>query len=273
MRRANDHAVVGPRDQNGVERRYEDLLHPRRTKDRGSEKAGRVERLQWYPSNYAGEKESVKPYYEQDGIVIYHGDCREVLPSLAHKFDAVITDPVWPNASADLVGKDEPQKLLKEALKLLSNRTRRIVLQLGFDTDPRFLQAVPKRFPFIRACWLDCARPHYKGFLLAGVDVAYVFGEIPKRDGWTVLPGMMRSTDSNGKETNHPCPRKLQHVRWLARYYAQGLVCDPFVGSGTTLAACKLLNIPAIGIEVEERFCEMAAGRLCQQVMQFEATA
>lgn len=209
------------------------------------------------------------PYYSEKGITIWHGDSREVLPQIEDEFDAVITDPVWPNATADLRGKDNPQGLLADVLSLLSERTRRIVIQLGFDSDPRFLAAVPVRFPFVRACWLDCARPHYKGFLLAGVDIAYVFGEIPKRDGWTVLPGMCRSNDSNGKEVDHPCPRKLQHVRWLTRYYAQGPICDPFAGGGTTLLAAKLLGVPAVGIEIEERFCEMTAKRLSQEVFNF----
>jgi len=200
-------------------------------------------------------------YYKDSHVEIWHGDAREILPALDREYNAVITDPVWPNATADLVGRDDPQGLLTETLKLLEKRTKRIVIQIGFDSDPRFLLSVPKSFPFIRTCWLDCARPHYKGLLLAGVDIAYVFGETPKRQGWVVLPGMVRSTDSNGKESDHPCPRKLQHVHWLVRYYGQGLVCDPFLGSGTTLRAAKDLDLQAIGVEVEERFCEIAARR------------
>ncbi len=211
----------------------------------------------------------MEPYYEEKGIVIYHGDAREILPTLSESFDAVITDPVWPNATADIVGKDDPFGLAADVFNLLEGRTKRIVVQLGFDSDPRFLLTVPSSLSFIRACWLDCARPHYKGLLLAGVDIAYIFGAMPQRQGWTVLPGMVRSNDSKGKEADHPCPRKLQHVRWLVRYYGQGLVCDPFMGSGTTLQACHLLGLPAVGIEIEERYCEMAIERLRQGVLSF----
>lgn len=49
----------------------------------------------------------VKPYFEEDGIVIFHGDCREILPSLS--FDSLITDPVWPNCSAGLTGQENAQ--------------------------------------------------------------------------------------------------------------------------------------------------------------------
>lgn len=143
----------------------------------------------------------MKPYYEEAGITIYHGDCREILPQLPH-FNALITDPVWPNATADLIGKDDPEGLLAAALSAAS--AERVVIQMGFDSDPRMLRAVPDCWPFIRACWLDCARPHYKGFLLAGVDLAYVFGAMPERQGWVVLPGICRSSDSDGKQANHP---------------------------------------------------------------------
>ncbi len=209
----------------------------------------------------------MKPYYENDGVVVYHGDAREIIPSLG-EFDAVVTDPVWPNGKAEIAGKDDPEGLLKETLAIC--HTRRFVIHLGSESDPRILRSVPENFPFIRACWLDLSRPHYNGLILAGSEIAYVFGEFPKRQGWMVLPGMCRDSDSKGKQSDHPCPRKLTHVKWLCRYYAQGRTLDPFMGSGTTAIACKWLGIPFVGIEIEERFCEMAAERLTQHVFDFE---
>jgi hypothetical protein len=212
----------------------------------------------------------LKPYYEHAGVTIYHGDCREILPCLPEA-NAIVTDPVWPNATADLAGKDDPEGLLRQALSLA--RALRLVVHLGCESDPRILRAVPDRWPFIRACWLDYSRPHYNGYVLAGSEVAYVFGALPERQGWTVLPGLCRDSDSSGKQADHPCPRKLSHVLWLCRFYAQGLVIDPFMGSGTTLVAAKQLGHPAIGIEIEERYCEIAARRLSQEVFDFTAPA
>ncbi len=57
----------------------------------------------------------VRPYYSHAGIVIYHGDCREILPTLP-KVDAVITDPVWPNCQATFPNIVNPEELLEEAL-------------------------------------------------------------------------------------------------------------------------------------------------------------
>lgn len=85
---------------------------------------------------------------------------------------------------------------------------------------------------------------------------------------------MHRDSSSGGKAEGlgHPCPRKLGHVRWLLRYWSapQDVICDPFCGSGTTLLAARENGQRAIGIEIEERYCEIAAKRLAQGVLQFD---
>jgi hypothetical protein len=69
----------------------------------------------------------------------------------------------------------------------------------------------------------------------------------------------------------HPCPRHLKHVSWLVRWFAgDGPVIDPFMGSGTTLVACKDQMIPAIGIEIEQQYCDLAIERLAQEALPFE---
>lgn len=207
------------------------------------------------------------PYYQHGGITIYHGDCREVLPSMP-ECDAVITDPVWPNNAVPEFAAINPLRLLTEALLWVA--AKRIVIQIGSDSDPRILSAVPGEYPFVRACWMDMSRPHYKGLILAGSEIAYVFGALPDRDGWTVLPGMCRDSESLGRHPGHPCPRKIGHFKWLCRFYAQGLVIDPFAGIGTTLIAAKFHGKEAIGIEINERYCEIAAKRLSQSVFDLQ---
>ncbi len=208
------------------------------------------------------------PYYDRDGITIYHADCREILPLLEpNSIDLVLTDPVWPNAIPELEGHDDPYGLFEEVAAMLPRIAGRVVIQLGCDSDPRFLR-VPPELPFFRVCWLEYARPGYKGRLLNTGDVAYVFGHPPMSEpGAHVMPGRMINTTTHDGHNDHPTPRRLSHVKWLARWYARGTILDPFMGSGTTLRAAKDLGRRAIGIEIEERYCEIAVRRLSQQVL------
>jgi DNA modification methylase len=104
-------------------------------------------------------------------------------------------------------------------------------------------------------------------------DMAYIFGDCPDSEpGKHILSGRKIATDATDRRfpDGHPTPRKLQHSRWLLHWYAgRGTTVDPFMGSGTTLLAAKILRIPAIGIEIEEKYCEIAAKRLAQEVMEF----
>lgn len=224
----------------------------------------------------------MNPYYSEGGITIYHGDCREVLPGIEHG-DTCITDPVWPNSV--FPGVQCPATLFAEAAELLV--VDRLVVQLGCSSDARFLAGVPKRFDFLRVCWLEYASPSYRGRILIGSDVAYAWGVPPSsRPGRRVLPGrcMAKKNDTkqfhtgrgNGtsdgidyKAMPHPCPRRLEHVAWLVSIFAEAAVIDPFCGTGTTLLAAKNHGLKATGIESEEASCEIAAQRLAQQMLPF----
>ncbi len=227
----------------------------------------------------------MNPYYEHAGITIYHGDCREMLPHL--EVDRIITDPVWPNALAMLEGSGDPCGLLQSSLDVATART--VVIQLGRGSDPRFLAAVPDRWPFFCVTHLEYAVPSYSGRMMNTGDFAYAFGEpissAPRR---RVVPGRCiatRSESTRGTGRNrtslayrqamdnmpHPCPRKMDHLLWLVTWFSDPgeVVLDPFMGSGTTLRAAKDLGRRGIGIEIEERYCEIAAKRMEQEVFDF----
>jgi len=221
------------------------------------------------------------PYYEQDGITIYHGDCRNILSDLTA--ETLITDPVWPNASVQLAGWNDPYMLLKGALdeacrgvgdSSQATNPIRLAIHLGCDSDPRFLSAVDqRRWEFFRVSSLEIVRVGYKGRLLMTGDFAYLFGPPPKsRKGAHVIPGKCVDADSTGKQADHPCPRKLKHVEWLVGWWSEpsDTILDPFMGSGTTLVAAKRMGHKAIGVEVEERYCEVAAKRLQQGALALE---
>lgn len=217
----------------------------------------------------------MKPYYDHGGVTIYHGDAREIVPTLAGG-GVVVTDPVWPNAISSLAGADDPAGLFAAVAVHFPALCRRAVIVLGCDSDPRFLSGMPPALPFYRVAWLRYARPSYKGSLLVGSDVAYIFGERKAPMGRTVHPGEVVYSDSEKRRnTIHPCPRRLPHMAWLVGWYSDEgeRVIDPFAGSGTTLVAAKNAGRTAVGIEIEERYCEVAAKRLSQECLPLGRTA
>ena len=206
-------------------------------------------------------------FHEEPGVTLYCGDARELLPMI--EAETVITDPVWPNAHPDLAGSDDPGKLFADTLAVLPEGVRRLVVWLGVQSDPRFLTTVPERFPFLRVQYLRRAVPAYNGRCLVSGDVVYAFGEWPAlREGARVIPGeMWRVTSVPGLRQPHPSARNEQHARWVVKWWGDGIVCDPFTGTGTTLVACRAQGLPAIGIEIEPRYCEIAVKRLRQEVL------
>lgn len=231
----------------------------------------------------------IKPYYHDEWATIYCGDCRLILLEL-EGLETIITDPVWPDADVKMAGHGEAWQLFADMCKVIPRDTKRLVVQLGCDSDPRFLKGIPSRWPFLRVCWLDYAMPSYKGRLLYTGDVAYAYGVPPAYiSGRQVMSGMCRSSkpdklflchtgrnihkrmftgaDDEEYQLPHPCPRRLQHVQWLVHQFSDKVVCDPFMGSGTTAVATKYLNRKFIGIEISEKYCEVTVKRLAQSVM------
>ncbi len=201
------------------------------------------------------------------------GDCRDILPTLPF-YDAVITDPVWPNCPEGLLpGCDNPAELLHDALEKVSARC--VVIVLRYDSDPRFLAAVPSKWPFFRVQTLTYSVPGYNGRKLGGEEFAYCFGEpVPSAPGRRVIPGRgptVQKTINNG----HPCPRSVDHFRWLINWWTEPgqVVLDPFMGSGTTGEAAYLMGRDFVGIELDPEYYAIAVKRIDlarQQSLLFE---
>ena len=202
------------------------------------------------------------PYFEADGVTVYHADCRDVLPELAA--DTVITDPVWPDANVQLEGRGAEDTLLRDALELCEAADR-VAVQVGCNTDPRFQAAVPERWEFFRTAWLEQALKGHRGRLLDTGDVAFLYGAPPpSRDGQHMIPGRTVTHSNGGKERDHPTPRKLSHVEWLVKWWSapDDTIVDPFAGSGTTGLAALQWDRDCILIECEEEHCEVIANEM-----------
>jgi site-specific DNA-methyltransferase (adenine-specific) len=210
----------------------------------------------------------VKPYYEHGGITIYHGDCREVLPDL-DGIDVVLTDPPYEvgKASWDHL----PAGVLRQCWEMTTGAMA--VFWSAFDLGriPSEIGESPKN---VIVWW----KPN--------LGALYMFDRSRLSSQWEPLfyfakPGYEpkeRPTDvwsfnyPNGYERKHPTQKPLKLMLQAVRVFGGSKILDPFMGSGTTLRAAKDLGRKAIGIEIEERYCEIAARRLEQEVLPFNAT-
>lgn len=193
-----------------------------------------------------------------------HGDCRDILPSL--KGDVIITDPVWPNCPEGLLqGWDRPSDLLREMCEAIPPSVKRVVIIVRSDSDPRFLDAVPSRWPFVCTQAMSYAVPMYLGRVLGGTELAYCFGEpIPSREGRRVIPMWgPKAQPSDRRENGHPCSRALVHMDWLVNWWSDPgeTIIDPFCGSGTIPLAADRMQRHGIGIEIESDYLAIAERR------------
>jgi site-specific DNA-methyltransferase (adenine-specific) len=206
----------------------------------------------------------MKPYYKDEWWQIFNSDACQIVSQL--EADVCITDPIWPNAPREYYPwlDFDPQEVFAEVVMQLE--VKRLVVVMRSDSDPRFLQAVPPRYPFFRTQSLPYVMPGYIGRKLGGDEIAYCFGEpVPSVPGRRVIPGIAPKAQPNHRPRNgHPMSRALSHMRWLVEWWsvAGETIIDPFMGSGTTLVAARASGRRAIGIEIKEEYCQLAIERL-----------
>lgn len=213
----------------------------------------------------------IKPYYDDGKVRIYHGDARRLVGKVG-QFTSIITDPVWPNCpDGMLTGSRDPYGLFRSVMRRVPRSCLRMAIVLRCDSDPRFLRAVPKRWPYFQTQVLEYLIPGHLGRKLLGREIAYGFGSpIASAPGSRCVPtGPRVNHNVEARRRLHPCPRHYKHMTYLVRWWSDPgeTVLDPFCGSGTTLRAAKDMGRFAVGIEIEERYCEIAARRMEQETL------
>lgn len=175
----------------------------------------------------------MKPYYQDDAVTIYHGDCRDILPSLP-KVDLVLTDPPWPNLAAGMNTQDSYALFNDFCGLCFPSLSNRAVIILGCDSDPRILS--PLSLSYFNICWIKRTPPFFKGPKFIGADVAYIFGEFgsPNGRGGRVFNQEFNMV-SRGKRLygdGHPAPRKQEVIDALLSVYSleAWVILDPFYG-------------------------------------------
>lgn len=210
----------------------------------------------------------LRPYYEDSHTTIYHGDCREILASgELPKVNLVLTDPPYgvglKYASFD-DSKLNLRQLIGESIELIRRAADVVLLTPGNQN----LWMYPE--PDHVLAWMCPAGSGtgkwgftcWHGVLAYGKDPYLAKGLGSRPDAWM----HQETSEKNG----HPCPKPIAAWKKLLvrGSVSEGdTVLDPFCGSGTTLVAAKETNRRAIGIEIEEKYCEIAARRLAQGVM------
>lgn len=211
------------------------------------------------------------PYFQDDAVTIYHGDCSIIAPQLG-AFDLLCTDP--PYGIGEAQNKRSGKRHGKAAvasrdygafdwddtppsawlLEMLIARTRHQIIFGG-----NYFSLAPSR------CWLVWDKENGDNDY-ADCELAWTNFDAAVRRIRHMWHGMLRK---GGEEREHPTQKPLHVMTWAIGLCPQKptSVLDPFMGSGTTLRACKDLGIRAVGIEREEKYCEIAARRMSQQTL------
>lgn len=212
-------------------------------------------------------------YYQDDLVTLYHGDCLTVTEWLAA--DVLITDPPygigWPagrlhsdrsvrESATQSIAGDESVAVRDAALALWGSKPQVV---FGTWREPR-----PPKVRH-RLIW------HKRG-RQPGVSPAPFFPNDEEiyliGDGWVGSPHPTVITTQEQRSLQpsligHPTPKPVGLMELLITKSPPGIIADPFAGSGATLLAARLQNRRCIGVEVEERYCEVIAKRLGQGVL------
>lgn len=216
------------------------------------------------------------PYFEGSGVTIYHGDCREVAPLLSG-VTAVVSDPpygiAWDTDSRRFGGGWTPgverPPMIGDAEPFDPRPWlgfRRVVLW-GAN---HYAQHLP---PGTWLAWIK-REDHNFGQFLSDAELGWMkggYGVYCHRKPFRPPQRAQELGRQLGKRAlPHPTQKPLSLMGWClerAKVVRGDVVLDPYMGTGTTLAACAVAGIPAIGIEREEEYCAVAASRLKQRTL------
>lgn len=216
----------------------------------------------------------ITPYYQDTLCTIYHGDCREILPQL-EKVDLVLTDPPY-GMNWSFSGQGSGKNGQGGTGSRFKNKT---IIGDDCEFDPSFLLKYKKviiwgfqHFPqyFNRGTVLVWVKkyPDAYGTFLSDADLAWMNSGHGVYLSETINPSGFQS------EREHPTQKPVSLMRWcIEKAGGSGVVLDPFMGSGTTLVAAKNLGRKSIGIELEQKYCDIAIKRLRQETIFSQVTA
>jgi len=210
----------------------------------------------------------MKPYYQDEWVTIYHGDCREILPLIPDKsIDLVLTDPPYKREYLYLFGE-----LARYAMPLMKNGSLLLTLTGHFALD----QIIKDMTSYLDFYWIGgrlnslgtVARYHPRQMMMGWKPCLWFSRGVANQHSYVFDTISGKRIDRINHEWEQPLELFEYYINKLTE--TNDLILDPFLGSGTTAYCAKKLNRKCIGIEIEERYCEIAAKRCSQSVMKLE---
>lgn len=223
----------------------------------------------------------MRPYYDEGGITIYHGDCRELMGGLgAQSVGLVVTDPpfylpaavhalrsAWPRSLSDLALMAGYYREVFDDLLGVLRRDGGLYSFSDATSYAVFLSLAYPRFDRTQCIvWdkgvggLGNGWRHSTEFLVHGAFSGTVYATGFRRD-------LLRCPTVPSAQRDHPAEKPIGLLLAVMQAHPPLAILDPFMGTGVVLQAAKLLGRRAIGMEIEERYCEVAARRLSQGVL------
>lgn len=201
----------------------------------------------------------IRPFYERDGITIYNADCADVLPTL-ERFDLLLTDPPYGHGDRWQGGTWGAAEMYADARQWDQYTPSDELIEMCVDAADagivwggNYFRLPPSR------CWLAWEKSSRMP-TLADFELAWTSFDKPSK-------AKREDRNPDGKRC-HPTQKPLSLMTWCLKHAGEAsTVIDPFMGSGTTLVAAKLAGIRAVGIEINEKYCEAAVKRLAQGVL------
>jgi DNA modification methylase len=207
------------------------------------------------------------PYYQDDAVTIYHGDCREILPTLP-KHDLLLTDPPYginyPAGESTQKGIQKFERIKGDDKPFDASEFLLFDDAIIFGAN-NFAHTLPVGIGQLY-CWDKVCQ---NGMKVRIAECEYLWhqnGTKPRvfRHLWS---GAYRASES-GQKSVHPSQKPVALLKWCLSFAPDAeTILDPFAGSCTTGVAAKLEGRKATLIELEERYCEIGANRLSQGVL------
>lgn len=237
-----------------------------------------------------------KPYYEDSAVTIYNADCREILPLLP-KVDLVLTDPPYPGITGGM-NRSLPSSIgakIKQINKTLGEKwgadisplsdafglaEKGAIIFAAYSSLVAVASAIPHKPASLITWHKRNAMPAMANVPQMKSEFAWVFRKSNDADWRRIesvyeIPNLQAGTHASERFTDisnravHPCQKPLVLFRSLL-IRGMDSILDPYCGTGTTLEAAKLEGRKAIGIEISEAYCELAARRCRQDVLALE---